>query len=169
MLKLVFFWYNGMEGWNKPKNYLLQSGLWLFSSLPRLCYWPACIAYKFKCSRSLCARAVLSFTYFTNSCFLLTSKNRVVGFHVLGPNAGEVTQGFAAAIKCGLTKELLDETIGIHPTCAEVRGKRTLFKAYLWRWLLRCKKWILKCILYWVLFSISLTSDYKILRCDRRS
>lgn len=63
---------------------------------------------------------MLSFTYFTNSCFLLTSKNRVVGFHVLGPNAGEVTQGFAAAIKCGLTKELLDETIGIHPTCAEV-------------------------------------------------
>ncbi|XP_009089351.3 thioredoxin reductase 3 [Serinus canaria] len=46
--------------------------------------------------------------------------NRVVGLHVLGPNAGEVTQGFAAAIKCGLTKELLDETIGIHPTCAEV-------------------------------------------------
>ena len=48
-------------------------------------------------------------------------KNRVIGFHVLGPNAGEVTQGFAAAIKCGLTKELLDETIGIHPTCGEVR------------------------------------------------
>ncbi|XP_043375627.1 thioredoxin reductase 3 isoform X2 [Dermochelys coriacea] len=46
--------------------------------------------------------------------------NRVVGFHVLGPNAGEITQGFGAAIKCGLTKELLDETIGIHPTCAEV-------------------------------------------------
>uniref|UniRef100_A0A8C8VJL8 thioredoxin-disulfide reductase (NADPH) n=1 Tax=Pelusios castaneus TaxID=367368 RepID=A0A8C8VJL8_9SAUR len=47
-------------------------------------------------------------------------KNRVLGFHVLGPNAGEITQGFGAAIKCGLTKELLDETIGIHPTCAEV-------------------------------------------------
>lgn len=45
----------------------------------------------------------------------------MIGFHVLGPNAGEVTQGFAAAIKCGLTKELLDETIGIHPTCGEVR------------------------------------------------
>ncbi|XP_074054545.1 thioredoxin reductase 3 isoform X2 [Macrotis lagotis] len=46
--------------------------------------------------------------------------NRVIGFHVLGPNAGEVTQGFAAAMKCGLTKQLLDETIGIHPTCSEV-------------------------------------------------
>ncbi|EOA97359.1 Thioredoxin reductase 3, partial [Anas platyrhynchos] len=60
-----------------------------------------------------------------NTCYakIICAKhdnNRVVGFHVLGPNAGEVTQGFAAAIKCGLTKELLDETIGIHPTCAEV-------------------------------------------------
>ncbi|ELK25957.1 Thioredoxin reductase 1, cytoplasmic [Myotis davidii] len=45
---------------------------------------------------------------------------RVVGFHILGPNAGEVTQGFAAALKCGLTKQQLDSTIGIHPVCAEV-------------------------------------------------
>uniref|UniRef100_A0A8C6UKC1 thioredoxin-disulfide reductase (NADPH) n=1 Tax=Neogobius melanostomus TaxID=47308 RepID=A0A8C6UKC1_9GOBI len=45
---------------------------------------------------------------------------RVIGFHYLGPNAGEVTQGFGAAIKCGVTKELLDVTIGIHPTCAEI-------------------------------------------------
>ncbi|MGH0115680.1 UNVERIFIED_CONTAM: hypothetical protein FKN15_038003 [Acipenser sinensis] len=45
---------------------------------------------------------------------------RVVGFHVLGPNAGEMTQGFAAAMKCGMTKEQLDNTIGIHPVCAEV-------------------------------------------------
>ncbi|KAM9410343.1 thioredoxin reductase 3 [Pholidichthys leucotaenia] len=45
---------------------------------------------------------------------------RVVGFHYLGPNAGEVTQGFGAAMKCGLTKEQLDTTIGIHPTCAEI-------------------------------------------------
>lgn len=43
-----------------------------------------------------------------------------MGFHVLGPNAGEVTQGFAAALKCGLTKTQLDSTIGIHPVCAEV-------------------------------------------------
>ncbi|XP_041080933.1 thioredoxin reductase 1, cytoplasmic-like [Polyodon spathula] len=45
---------------------------------------------------------------------------RVVGFHYLGPNAGEVTQGFGVAMKCGLTKELLDNTTGIHPTCAEI-------------------------------------------------
>ncbi|MBZ3877860.1 Thioredoxin reductase 3 [Sciurus carolinensis] len=47
-------------------------------------------------------------------------KDRVIGFHILGPNAGEITQGFAAAMKCGLTKQLLDNTIGIHPTCGEV-------------------------------------------------
>ncbi|XP_038636303.1 thioredoxin reductase 1, cytoplasmic-like [Scyliorhinus canicula] len=47
-------------------------------------------------------------------------QNRVIGFHVLGPNAGEITQGFGAAMKCGMTKELLDSTIGIHPVCAEI-------------------------------------------------
>ncbi|XP_033271966.1 thioredoxin reductase 3 isoform X2 [Orcinus orca] len=46
-------------------------------------------------------------------------EDRVIGFHVLGPKAGEITQGFAAAMKCGLTKQLLDDTIGIHPTCAQ--------------------------------------------------
>ena len=45
--------------------------------------------------------------------------NKVVGFHILSPNAGEVTQGVAIAIKCGVTKELLDSTVGIHPTVAE--------------------------------------------------
>ncbi len=46
-------------------------------------------------------------------------QNRVVGFHLVAPNAGEVTQGIAVAIKCGLTKEQLDSTVGIHPTIAE--------------------------------------------------
>uniref|UniRef100_A0A8C4EY33 thioredoxin-disulfide reductase (NADPH) n=1 Tax=Dicentrarchus labrax TaxID=13489 RepID=A0A8C4EY33_DICLA len=46
--------------------------------------------------------------------------DRVIGFHYLGPNAGEVTQGFGVAMKCGATKEQLDNTIGIHPTCAEI-------------------------------------------------
>uniref|UniRef100_A0A4W5PAB8 thioredoxin-disulfide reductase (NADPH) n=1 Tax=Hucho hucho TaxID=62062 RepID=A0A4W5PAB8_9TELE len=46
--------------------------------------------------------------------------DRVIGFHYLGPNAGEVTQGYGVAMKCGLTKEQLDNTIGIHPTCAEI-------------------------------------------------
>ncbi|GAB1295451.1 Thioredoxin reductase 1, cytoplasmic [Apodemus speciosus] len=59
-----------------------------------------------------------------NKCYAkvicnLKDNERVVGFHVLGPNAGEVTQGFAAALKCGMTKQQLDSTIGIHPVCAE--------------------------------------------------
>lgn len=51
----------------------------------------------------------------------------MIGFHVLGPNAGEITQGFAAAMKCGLTKQLLDNTVGIHPTCAEVGNREVSF------------------------------------------
>ena len=45
--------------------------------------------------------------------------NRVIGFHILAPNAGEITQGVGVAMKCGVTKELLDSCVGIHPTMAE--------------------------------------------------
>jgi len=44
---------------------------------------------------------------------------RVVGLHVVGPASGEMTQGFAVAIKMGATKQDFDATIGIHPTAAE--------------------------------------------------
>ena len=44
----------------------------------------------------------------------------MIGFHVVGPNAGEITQGYAVAMKKGVTKEDFDSTIGIHPTCSEV-------------------------------------------------
>jgi hypothetical protein len=44
---------------------------------------------------------------------------RVVGFPILGPNAGEITQGWAAALRLGATKAQLDATVGIHPTAAE--------------------------------------------------
>ena len=46
--------------------------------------------------------------------------NKVVGMHFVGPNAGEVTQGFAVALLKGISKEDLDNTVGIHPTMAEV-------------------------------------------------
>ena len=39
--------------------------------------------------------------------------------HYLGPNAGEVMQGFSTAMKMKATKQVLDETVGIHPTTAE--------------------------------------------------
>lgn len=44
---------------------------------------------------------------------------RVVGLHFLGPVAGEIIQGFAAALKSGLTMKILMNTVGIHPTVAE--------------------------------------------------
>ena len=44
----------------------------------------------------------------------------MVGFHYLGPNAGEVTQGFGMSLKMGATKADFDNLIGIHPTTAEV-------------------------------------------------
>lgn len=44
---------------------------------------------------------------------------KVVGLHFVGPAAGEVIQGFAVALKCGLTVKILRETVGIHPTVSE--------------------------------------------------
>jgi glutathione reductase (NADPH) len=45
--------------------------------------------------------------------------DRVVGAHMVGPDAGEIMQGFAIAMRAGATKALFDSTIGIHPTAAE--------------------------------------------------
>ena len=47
------------------------------------------------------------------------SGHKVVGLHAVGPDAPEIVQGFAVAVKSGLTKERFDSTIGIHPTAAE--------------------------------------------------
>ena len=47
------------------------------------------------------------------------STDRVLGFHMVGPGAGEIIQGLAVALRCGVTKTQLDTTIGIHPTAAE--------------------------------------------------
>ena len=38
---------------------------------------------------------------------------------MVGPDAGEIVQGFAVALKAGATKAVFDSTIGIHPTSAE--------------------------------------------------
>ncbi len=47
------------------------------------------------------------------------ASDRVVGLHMVGPEAGEIVQGFAVALKAGATKAIFDATIGIHPTAAE--------------------------------------------------
>ncbi len=43
----------------------------------------------------------------------------LLAMHMVGPDAGEIIQGFAVAVNAGLTKTQLDNTIGIHPTAAE--------------------------------------------------
>mmetsp|Transcript_28545 Transcript_28545/g.42186 ORF Transcript_28545/g.42186 Transcript_28545/m.42186 type:complete len:634 (-) Transcript_28545:294-2195(-) len=47
------------------------------------------------------------------------TSDKVVGIHFLGPNAGEVMQGYGAAMKNGLTYSTLKKTVGIHPTSSE--------------------------------------------------
>lgn len=47
------------------------------------------------------------------------ASDRVVGLHMVGPDAGEIVQGFAVAMKAGATKAVFDGTVGIHPTAAE--------------------------------------------------
>ncbi|MDB5898671.1 MAG: putative glutathione reductase [Ramlibacter sp.] len=47
------------------------------------------------------------------------ASDRVVGLHMVGPDAGEIVQGFAVAMRAGATKAVFDSTIGIHPTVAE--------------------------------------------------
>jgi len=45
--------------------------------------------------------------------------DKVLGCHMVGPDAGEILQGIAVALKTGATKAVFDDTIGIHPTAAE--------------------------------------------------
>lgn len=46
-------------------------------------------------------------------------ERRVVGIHLLGEGADEILQGFAVALKCGITLDDLRDTMAIHPTSAE--------------------------------------------------
>jgi thioredoxin reductase (NADPH) len=59
-----------------------------------------------------------------NKCFAklvvnLADSERVIGFHVLGPNAAEITQGYALGLKLGATYQDFTHLVGIHPSCAE--------------------------------------------------
>ncbi|KAL6952891.1 glutathione-disulfide reductase [Sarracenia purpurea var. burkii] len=45
--------------------------------------------------------------------------NKVLGLHMCGEDSPEIVQGFAVAVKAGLTKADFDATVGIHPTSAE--------------------------------------------------
>lgn len=48
-----------------------------------------------------------------------TGSEQVLGAHMVGPDAGEIMQGFGVAYAMGATKADFDQTIGIHPTSAE--------------------------------------------------
>lgn len=47
------------------------------------------------------------------------STDKVVGLHMIGPDAPEILQAAAIAVKAGLTKAQFDDTIALHPTMAE--------------------------------------------------
>lgn len=60
-----------------------------------------------------------------DNCYMkvICDKSRdryVVGFHYLGPNAGEVTQAIGLAMKIGFTYDQMVNVVGIHPTTAEI-------------------------------------------------
>jgi glutathione reductase (NADPH) len=44
---------------------------------------------------------------------------RIVGLHMIGPDAPEILQAAAIAVKAGLTKDAFDQTVALHPTMAE--------------------------------------------------
>jgi glutathione reductase (NADPH) len=45
--------------------------------------------------------------------------DKVVGIHMIGPDAPEILQAAAVAVKAGLTKAQFDETVALHPTMSE--------------------------------------------------
>ena len=47
------------------------------------------------------------------------TNDQVIGIHIVGDQAAEMLQGFALAMRKGVTKQEIDHTIGIHPSSAE--------------------------------------------------
>jgi len=50
-------------------------------------------------------------------CHSVTGK--ILGLHMIGPDAPEILQAAAIAVKAGLTKDDFDATVALHPTMAE--------------------------------------------------
>ena len=44
---------------------------------------------------------------------------KILGVHMVGPDAAEIMQGMAIAVKMGARKSDFDAVIGIHPSAAE--------------------------------------------------
>ncbi|WP_407275908.1 glutathione-disulfide reductase [Halothiobacillus sp. DCM-1] len=66
-------------------------------------------------------RYALSSTGFKTAMKLvcLGKHQRVIGVHLIGDGVDEMLQGFAVAVKAGLTKADFDATVAIHPTASE--------------------------------------------------
>ncbi|MBR0553854.1 glutathione-disulfide reductase [Stakelama marina] len=47
------------------------------------------------------------------------ANGKVVGLHMIGPDAPEILQAAAVAVKAGLTKDQFDQTVALHPSMAE--------------------------------------------------
>jgi len=45
--------------------------------------------------------------------------DKILGLHMIGPDAPEILQAAAIAVKAGLTKAAFDQTVALHPTMAE--------------------------------------------------
>ncbi len=45
--------------------------------------------------------------------------DKVLGLHMIGPDAPEILQAAAVAVKAGLTKQDFDDTVALHPSMAE--------------------------------------------------
>ncbi|GBG85941.1 hypothetical protein CBR_g40754 [Chara braunii] len=59
-----------------------------------------------------------------HACFLklvtlIPEKERIIGLHIVAPNAGEIVGGYAVALKLGARKEDFDASVGVHPSISE--------------------------------------------------
>ncbi|MBS0505092.1 MAG: glutathione-disulfide reductase [Proteobacteria bacterium] len=45
--------------------------------------------------------------------------DKILGLHMIGPDAPEILQAAAVAVKAGLTKQAFDDTVALHPSMAE--------------------------------------------------
>jgi glutathione reductase (NADPH) len=47
------------------------------------------------------------------------ASDKILGLHMIGPEAPEILQAAAIAVKAGLTKADFDATVALHPSMAE--------------------------------------------------
>lgn len=56
---------------------------------------------------------------FTMRIVFTKKEERVLGIHIVGPGVDEMLQGLAVAVRLGVTKKQLQQTVGIHPSSSE--------------------------------------------------